>query len=115
MLIGIRCVTLLCRHKTARHLHSVGSKLHAVHDILMCKHSACYNYRNVLFKLLLICLCTADNLLNLAVIIHMLHICKLFIGKSQMSSGLWSLDNNKVRCAVVSVCPHFKNQICCSL
>ena len=81
-------------------------------NIFSVKNSASnYNW-NFPAKLFLIFLFTCNNIPDFLVKIHVFPVRQLIPGKSQMTSRLRSFHYDQICSPVISMCPHFQNQVC---
>ena len=106
-------IAFLCRHKPACDLHTICPKCHSMINIFPVKNSASNYHWNFPAKLFLIFLFTCNNIPDFLVKIHLIPVSQLIPGKSQVSSCLRSFHYDQICSPVISMCPHFQNQICC--
>ena len=115
LLVCLRCITFFGCDKAAGNLHTIRAEIQRMRNIFLIKYPAGHNDRNIFLIPLFVFLFAVDNLPDLSVKINGIHMCQLFMGKSQMPAGLWSLHYNKVRRAVIAVRPHLQYQLGCTL
>ena len=83
-------------------------------NVASVKNPTCYNHRNFPGKLFLILFFTGNNISDFLIKIQLCPIVQLLPGKAQMSPGLRSFNDDQICCAVITVCPHFQDQLCCT-
>ena len=88
-------------------------KCHNMINIFPVKNSASNYHWNFPAKLFLIFLFTCNNIPDFLVKIHVFPVRQLIPGKSQMTSCLRSFHYDQICSPVISMCPHFQNQVCC--
>ena len=110
-LVRVRSITLLCRHKSTCDLHTICAKSHHMINICPVKNPSRNDHRDLSVKFLFVFLFAFDDPADFFIKIQRIYICQLLPGKSKMSPCFRSFDHNKICCPVVSVCPHFEDQI----